>query len=95
MTTRFDISEHLHSPEMIAEYLNTVLEDGNTSDLTTAIGHIAKAYGMGKLAEQTGMSRTSLYKAFSDGAKPQFDTVMKVLKAIGGNLKVEAIHKPV
>jgi probable addiction module antidote protein len=50
---------------------------------------------MGKLAEQTGMSRTSLYKAFSDGAKPQFDTVMKVLKAIGGNLKVEAIHKPV
>ena len=55
---------------MIAEYLNTVLEDGESCDLIVAIGHIAKAMVMTKIAEKTGMSRPSLYKALSDGAKP-------------------------
>ena len=74
---------------MIAEYLNTVLEDGESSDLIVAIGHIAKAIGMTKIAEETGMSRPSLYKALSDGAKPQFETIIKVLKAIGGQINVK------
>jgi probable addiction module antidote protein len=74
---------------MIAEYLNTVLEEGNSSDLIVAIGHIAKAIGMSEIAEKTGMSRTSLYKALSDGSKPQFDTVLKVLRAIGGQITVK------
>lgn len=89
--TKFDIAEYLDSEEMIAEYLNTVLEAGDSSDLIVAIGHIAKAIGMTKIAEQTGMSRPSLYKALSDGAKPQFETIMKVLKAIGGEINVKPI----
>ncbi len=88
-TTKFDIAEYLDSEEMIAEYLNTVLEDGNSSDLIVAIGHIAKSIGMTKIAEKTGMSRPSLYKALSDDAKPQFETIMKVLKAIGGKINVK------
>lgn len=88
-TTKFDIADYLDSEEMIAEYLNTVLEDGNSSDLIVAIGHIAKSIGMTKIAEKTGMSRPSLYKALSDGAKPQFGTIMKVLKAIGGQINVK------
>jgi probable addiction module antidote protein len=88
-TTKFDIADYLDSEEMIAEYLNTVLEDGNSSDLIVAIGHIAKSIGMTKIAEKTGMSRPSLYKALSDGAKPQFETIMKVLRAIGGQIKVK------
>ena len=88
-TTKFDIADYLDSEEMIAEYLNTVLEDGESSDLIVAIGHIAKAIGMTKIAEKTGMSRPSLYKALSDGAKPQFGTIMKVLKAIGGQINVK------
>jgi len=88
-TTKFDIAYYLDSEEMIAEYLNTVLEDGNSSDLIVAIGHIAKSIGMTKIAEKTGMSRPSLYKALSDGAKPQFETIMKVLRAIGGQIKVK------
>lgn len=88
-TTRFDIADYLDSEEMIAEYLNTVLEDGDSSDLIVAIGHIAKSIGMTKIAEKTGMSRPSLYKALSDGAKPQFTTIMKVLKAIGGQINVK------
>ncbi|GGE40783.1 transcriptional regulator [Psychroflexus planctonicus] len=88
-TTRFDIADYLDSEEMIAEYLNTVLEDGDSADLIIAIGHIAKSIGMTKIAEKTGMSRPSLYKALSDGAKPQFGTIMKVLKAIGGQINVK------
>lgn len=90
-TTKFDIADYLDSNEMIAEYLNTVLEEGDNSDLIVAIGHIAKAIGMTKIAEQTGMSRPSLYKALSDGAKPQFETIMKVLKAVGGEINVKPI----
>ncbi|MCL6219700.1 addiction module antidote protein [Zunongwangia pacifica] len=90
-TTRFDIADYLDSEEMIAEYLNTVLEDGDSADLIIAIGHIAKSIGMTKIAERTGMSRPSLYKALSDGAKPQFETIMKVLKAIGGQISVKPI----
>jgi probable addiction module antidote protein len=88
-TTKFDIADYLESKEMIAEYLNTVLEDGNSSDVINAIGHIAKAMGMSKIAEKTGMSRPSLYKALSDGAKPQFETIMKVLRAIGGQINIK------
>jgi probable addiction module antidote protein len=87
-TTKYDISDYLDSKEMIAEYLNAVLEEGDNADLIVALGHVAKAIGMSKIAEETGMSRPSLYKAFSEGAKPQFGTIMKVLKAVGGQIKM-------
>jgi probable addiction module antidote protein len=90
-TTKFDIADYLDNKEMIAEYLNTVLEEGNSSDIIVAIGHIAKAVGMSKIAEETGMSRPSLYKALSEGSKPQFETIMKVLRVIGGQLNVKPI----
>lgn len=90
-STRFDIADYLDSKEMIAEYLNTVLEEGDHADMIIAIGHIAKAIGMTKISKETGLSRLSLYKALSDGAKPQFGTIMKVLKAIGGQIRVNPI----
>ncbi len=90
-TSKFDIADYLDSHEMIAEYLNTVLEEGDNSDVIIAIGHVAKSIGMTKIAEETGLSRPSLYKALSDGAKPQFETIMKVLKAIGGQIKITPI----
>ena len=77
---------------MIAEYLNVVLEEGDDSEIVVAIGNIAKAIGMTKIAEETGMSRPSLYKALSEGAKPQFSTIMKVLKAVGGQIRVNPIN---
>jgi hypothetical protein len=66
------------------------------SDLVISIpfsspSYIARAIGMTKIAEQTGMSRPSLYKALSEGAKPQFATIMKVLKAIGGQIQVNPL----
>ncbi|AOW16456.1 putative addiction module antidote protein [Polaribacter vadi] len=90
-TSKFDIADYLDSKEMIAEYLNTVLEEGNTTDIINAIGHVAKAIGMTKISEETGLSRPSLYKALSDGSKPQFATIMKVLKAIGGQIQINPI----
>jgi len=87
-TSKFELADYLESKEMITEYLNTVLEEGNSADLINAIGHIAKAIGMTKISEETGLSRPSLYKALSDGAKPQFTTIMKVLKAIGGQIQI-------
>ena len=90
-TSEFDIADYLDSNEMIAEYLNSVLEEGNDTEIVTAIGHIAKAIGMTKIAEETGMSRPSLYKALSDGAKPQFSTILKVLKAVGGQIRIDPI----
>jgi len=88
VNSKFEIAEYLDSNEMIAEYLNTVLENGENADLVVAIGHVAKAIGMTKISEETGLSRPSLYKSFSEGAKPQFSTIMKVLKAIGGQIQV-------
>jgi probable addiction module antidote protein len=87
-TSKFDIADYLDSNEMIAEYLNSVLEEGNDSEIIVAIGNIAKAIGMTKIAEETGLSRPSLYKALSEGAKPQFATIMKVLKALGGQIQI-------
>lgn len=87
-TSKFDIADYLDSNEIIAEYLNTVLEEGDNSEIITAIGYIAKSIGMTKIAEETGLSRPSLYKALSDGAKPQFETIMKVLRAIGGQITI-------
>ena len=90
-TSRFNIADYLDSNEMIAEYLNAVLAEGDNSEVITAIGHIAKSIGVTKIAQESGLSRPSLYKALSDGSKPQFDTIMKVLKAIGGQLQINPI----
>ena len=90
-TTKFEIADYLDNNEMIAEYLNIVLEEGSNDEIVSAIGHVAKAIGMTKIAKETGLSRPSLYKALSSGAKPQFSTILKVLRAVGGQLKINPI----
>ena len=87
-TSKFDIADYLDDKEMIAEYLNTVLEEGDDADVVNAIGHIAKAIGMSKIAEETGLSRPSLYKALSEGSHPRFSTIIKILRVIGGNIQI-------
>jgi probable addiction module antidote protein len=91
-TTKFDIADYLDNNEMITAYLNTVLEEGSETEIITAIGHVAKAIGMTKIAQETGMSRPSLYKALSEGSKPQFSTIMKVLKAVGGQIQINPVR---
>lgn len=82
-TSEFDPANYLDNDEVIAEYLNLALASGDSDLFLSAIGDIAKAKGMVKIAHNTGLGRESLYKALSAGAKPRFDTVFKVLHALG------------
>ena len=86
----FDMAEQLRNDEDIAAYISIVLADGDTDELIRAIGHAAKAQGMTQIAQKTGLGRESLYKVFKEGSKPQFGTVLKVVKAIGVDLQAVA-----
>ena len=83
----FDTSHYLDNEEVIAEYLSQVLADGDPDELLLAIGNIAKARGMTKIANDSGLGRESLYKVVAPGAKPRFETVMKVMRPLGVELQ--------
>lgn len=88
--SKFDVSKYLDNEELIAEYLTAALEDENPDVFLSAIGHVAKARGMTEIAEKSGLGRESLYKAFSPGAKPRYETVQKVLSSLGVKVHVSA-----
>ena len=79
----FDATEYLQSDEAIAQYLTAVLEDGDASLLTAALGDIARARGMADIAKAAGLTREALYKALRTDAQPRFDTVQRVCTALG------------
>ncbi len=89
--TPFDISEYLDSQEAIAEYLSQVLADGDQDELYRVMGYIAKAKGMTQISKDTGLGRASLYKTLMPGAKPKFETIMKVMSALGLTLKADSV----
>ena len=87
----FDVSESLDSPEMIREYLQQVIADGDMGELTRAIGHVAKANGMTELADKTGIGRESLYRSLSGEVSPRVDTLARVLAAYDLRLDIAPI----
>jgi len=91
-TKTFDVAEFLEDEQTIAEYLNMALEDPNPEMLLLAVRNIARARGMTQLARDTGLGRESLYKALSEGAKPRYDTILKVVRALGVKLHAEPMH---
>ncbi len=91
-TKTFDVAEFLEDEGIIAEYLNTALEDPNPEMLLLAVRNIARARGMTQLARDTGLGRESLYKALSEGAKPRYDTILKVVRALGVKLHAEPLR---
>ena len=91
--TKFDAAEYLDSEEVIAEYLNAALEDEDPNVFLAAIGDIAKARGMTELAKESGLGRESLYKALSPGAKPRYDTVLRVIRALGVELHTVPVNQ--
>jgi probable addiction module antidote protein len=90
-TAIFDTADYLDNEVTIAEYLNAALDDPNPEMLLLAVKNIARARGMTELAKSTGLGRESLYKALSEGAKPRYDTVLKVMRGLGVKLHVVAI----
>ncbi len=92
--TKFDVSDYLTDEETIAEYLNAVIAEGDQDLLLSAIGDIAKARGMTQIAEASGLGRESLYKALAPGAKPRFETIIKVLRVLGVDLSLTPVKNP-
>jgi probable addiction module antidote protein len=93
-TTRYDVAEHLRTPEEMAAYLEACLAEakGDAACIAKALGDIARARGMGQVARDAGLSRESLYKALSGERSPDFDTILKVVNALGLRLHAEAAH---
>jgi len=89
-TRRFDMANYLATDQDMAMYLDMVLEDGDAAELAAALGHIARAKGMTQLAEDTGLSRESLYKALSGQRTPSADTLMRVIRGLGFRLSIQA-----
>ena len=84
----FDASDYLDSEEVIAEYLTVALDDPDPDAFLMAVRDVAKARGIATIAENAGLGRESLYKALRPGAQPRFDTVRRLLDALGVKLGV-------
>ena len=92
VTTRYDVAEHLRTPEEMAAYLEACFEEagGDAAFIAKALGDIARAKGMTQVARDAGLSRESLYKALSGERSPGFDTILKVVEALGLKLHAQA-----
>ena len=84
----FDASDYLDSEEVIAEYLSIALKDPDPHAFLTAVRDVAKARGIATIAADAGLGRESLYKTLKPGAQPRFDTVRRLLEALGVTLEV-------
>ncbi|OGV64428.1 MAG: putative addiction module antidote protein [Lentisphaerae bacterium RIFOXYA12_FULL_48_11] len=93
-TTRYDVAEHLRTPKEMAAYLEASIEEanGDATLIAKALGDIARAKGMTKVAHDAGLSRESLYKALSGERSPEFDTILKVVEALGLKLHATPVH---
>ncbi|MEJ7138321.1 addiction module antidote protein [Amphibiibacter pelophylacis] len=91
-TVPFDIVAELDSEAAIQEYLAQVFADGDTDEILRALGHVARARGMTQLAVDSGLGRENLYNALKPGAKPRFDTILRVCHALGVQLAPKAVQ---
>ena len=91
MASACDVAEHLRTPEEMAAYLDVWLEDApdDVSGIARALGDIARAKGMSRVAKDAGLSGESLYRALSEGGNPSFATVLKVTRALGVRLHAQ------
>jgi probable addiction module antidote protein len=88
----FDAGSYLDDEETIAEYLTAALEDPNPDVFLASVRDVARARGMTQLAKDAGLGRESLYKALAPGAKPRYDTMLRLLHALGVKLSATPVH---
>ena len=88
---KFDAARYLTDDEAIAEYIDAALEEDDIDLLLLALSDVARARGMANVAKETGLGRESLYKTLSPGAKPRFDTIVKVARALGVRFTAHAV----
>jgi probable addiction module antidote protein len=89
-TRPYDSAEYLDSAEAIAEYLSEAFETNDAAFISQAIGTAARARGMTDIAREAGVSRENLYRSLSGHTKPEFDTILRVLAALGVQLAAKA-----
>lgn len=87
-TTKYDTADYLRTAEDVAAYLEAAFEDGDPALITIALGNVTRSEGMTEIANATGLTRASLYKALSAEGNPEFATVLKVIQALGLKLTV-------
>ena len=89
--SRFDAADYLDDEVTIAEYITAALEDPNPAVFLAAVRDVARARGMAQLAKDAGVGRESLDKALTPGAKPRYDTMIKLLHALGVKLSASPV----
>ena len=92
-TTLWDPAEYLETEEQITAYLEDIFKSGDSDLVIAAIGDVARARGMSKIAEDTDRGRESLYKSLAPGGNPSFETIMKVLSSLGFRLQPTPFFK--
>ena len=90
LTRPYDSAEFLKTKQDVAAYLEAVFEDGDPALIAHALGVVARAEDMTEVAKQAGLTRASLYKALSAEGRPEFATVLKVVRALGLKITVAA-----
>jgi probable addiction module antidote protein len=94
MTSTYDVAEHLRTPEEMAAYFDACIQEanGDAAFIAKSLGDIARAKGMSQVALDSGLSRESLYKALSGKQSPDFNTILKVIAALGLRLHARAVQ---
>lgn len=96
-TRPFDASNYLDTPEDVANYLDAVMEDAlehdDTSLIAAALGDVARSKGMAAIADETGLSRESLYRTLSEAGNPTLSTLNSILNALGLRLSVKPLER--
>lgn len=93
--TEFDTADYLDSPEMRAGYLKEALATGDAAIIARALGAVARAEGISKIASETGRSRAALHRSFKESGNPTLKTLLSVLHSVGLELSaVPAKNKP-
>jgi probable addiction module antidote protein len=92
-TSVWDPAEYLETEEQITVYLDDIFKSGDPDLIIAAIGDVARARGMSKIADDTNKGRESLYKSLSQGGNPSFETILKVLSSMGFGLRPSPISE--
>lgn len=92
-TFPFDAAEFLGSAGSQAELLTDAFESGHAGYIANALGVVARARGMTKVAQEAGVTREALYKALSPHGDPRLTTLLGVMKALGIRLTAVEVEK--
>ena len=82
-TRPWNAEDYLSTEADVVAYVDAAFEDGDPALIAAALGDVARAKGMTKVAAEAGLGRESLYKALSPGGNPELATVVKVMRALG------------